>query len=277
MLKDYTKFRDSITTNYLQNLILKIDFEDIIEFETSTIKSFTNFLRELGFDKKNTILNELNFKLNRDLKDFNSSDSFVYDNFSKNSFAFINQNKQISIEIAPFYITINKFDNFEHNYEGFDFFSNLLLKLSGFLIKHEQISWKHLNIRKVNSFRSQNISDFSTHFAEFIVNDIENNPFQDNLLNYNKNFKILENSYNINNRINLQKGVLLSDNKPKNIFLLLLDFNIDYDINSCSTSNEFLKKILENMNTQLFNLFMNSFKEDALNNYIIKNKKLFDC
>ena len=271
-MKDYTQSRDQIYKNYLQNMILRIDFEDIIEFDKSTEKSFTTYLRSENFDRNIGILNEFSLMLNNDIVTIEDTPNLSISSDPKEIFVFHNDEHKIKIEISPFFIVINKYAGFDDNYRGFEYYSNLLFVLLEILKDKEQIMENRLGLRKIDGYQNNNLSKFRDIFDNFVVNDFYTSPFTSTFQNFSKRFSFKEKNYVTNYQIVLQKGVVYNSDNLEDIYQLQLDIDI---IKNSSINFENIKQDLKEMNDLLFNAYMNSYKENIIQDYILKNKNLF--
>ena len=194
-MEDYKNIRNQIKKNYLKNLIIRLDFEDIIEFDSSTIKDITLYLREKNFEKNTGVFNEFSFKLNKEIKSIEDAQSISFDTLTKEVLVFNNNVDKIKIEICPFLIVINKYDKFDADYQGFEYFANLLIDLLTKIKNNEKISETRLGIRKINTYEHENIEIFNNYFQDYVLGDFYKMSLPKNSINYAKRYTFESSPY----------------------------------------------------------------------------------
>lgn len=270
---DYSALRGQVNKNYLQTLILRVDFDDIVQIDAATEKKLTKFLRDTkGFEKKLTSLNEVNIKINSEINLSENSIPFQFDSAKRNIILFDNEEKKIKIEISTFFVVINKYGEFEQ-YEGFEEYRDLLTEIVKIISEDEDLFMKRIGVRKVDSFDTEDIKKYLSCFNSFLIEEI-NNPLTSNIQNTAKRISFNEpielNVYQVHYQTQLQQAVKFEEGKASNVYQLLIDIDVSMSLNIDNDINNNLSK----MNKLLFNLFMNSFNEDGINK-IKTNTALF--
>lgn len=280
-MKDYSEKRSLIKVNYLQNLILRLDFDDIVEFETKTEKSFTQYLLKAGYEKRRAFFNDFNLKLNTEESSLGEPPLCTLDQSQKTFFVFINEEKKVKIEISPLFIVINKYGNFKESYEKFEYFSIILNDLYKILKENEIISEKRLGIRKINAYKSDQLEDFCTWFNEHVISDVESNIYEDliqygKLYNYRKGVETIGKEILTNYQVKVNKGVNITSNEYKELYQLLIDIDAYTECNDNNNIQACFQNLLDKLNNHIFNLYMNSYKDSILTEKILKNIYLYE-
>lgn len=253
-MEDFSHLRTTITKNYLKNLLIRVDFDDIVDFDIKTEKIFTNYLREKNYTDNKGQVNELNLSIT--LKD----NSFSQCNTeTRRAFVFNNECEKVRIEITPSAILLVKYGNFKE-YSGLDKYKQIFLDVFNEINKNEHIYLKKISIKKIDNFETSNVSIFNDIFDEFITYDFMKNPLTDRINHIAKmiNFPIGE--YNVNYLNRLFKGAFFVKDKFKDGYQFLMEVEMYKDIN---IRTEQLDKDITSMNNSLFNIFMTSFSSAA--------------
>lgn len=278
-MDDFIEKRNLITINYLQNLILRLDFDDIVSFESITEKKISQLLSTEGYSKHKAFLNDFNMKLNTEEVTLGSSPECILDQSQKIFFVFINEEKKIKIEVSPLFIVINKYGNFEGAYEKFEYFSDLLAKLYDILCEYEIIAEKRLGIRKINAYKSENIENFFLWFKDYVISDLKSNDNYKELIQYAKLYSynnLLEDinaEISTNYQVKVNRGVNITNSGAKELYQCLIDIDSYTECNK-DIKNSF-ETLLNKINSYMFNLYMNSYSENTMGKNILKNQKLY--
>lgn len=256
IMNDFSQLRNKITHNYLKSLLIRIDFEDIIEFANCTKKELTNNLRECGYKDYEGVVNELNLSITLKDNSFRQSNSLE----SRKAFVFVDENDEVRIEITPSAILLLKYNKFEE-YEGLDKYKQIFLRIFEIINKHEKIYMKRINLKKIDTFEVSNIDLYKDIFEDFITCDFTKNPYTDNVSKIAKVINFFEKGYFVNYINRLFQGTFFVKNKLKDGYQFLIEVETYKDINS--NEKVLLDSDITTMNNILFNIFMASFTEQA--------------
>lgn len=281
-LKDFSSNRGNLKRNFLKNIILKVDFDDIVELESTTEKRLKSYLRTEGFNQQaEGAIDALSFAIK-----LSEANKISIDNTERRQvLVFNNVEKKIRFEISPFFVIIIQYDGFD-TYTSLDELKGLFISVLKILKETEcGIFFNRLGIRKINAIRDDQ-ELLKTYFKPFLITEIDPNScpidaqsdktridkfYQLNLDGYEPTLK---NIYHLEFKTQLTNGY--SYNKDKESKTKMTQFIFDFDVyyNNSSLLNDKepddIDYWITDMNTVLFNFFMNIFTEEAIGNKLIK-------
>ncbi len=260
--------RKDLKKDFLKQSIIRIDYDYMFdEYIEETMKKIDDFLGDKGYTIKNNFMSKFGLKVDIDkLNDdvnTNIMDTINVESDKREKFfSFVNENKNIRIDITREYsaITVEYVEHI-HFDEIYDIFNEIVKELRN---ARRNLQIKRLGLRKINIFMMKDISKINNFFEENTFNYSDKNLSSYQFIGKNSLVNYKCGDYLVNQIANIAQGYLQTDDSSQLLYQLVLDFDIYIE----NLTNQ---EILKDMNDKLFEIYKNSLTESFLNELLIEN------
>ena len=260
--------RNDLKSDFLKQTIVRIDYDYMFEdYVEKTMKNIDSFLGDKGYTIKNNFMSQFGLKVDFD-KLNNDINANLIDNINVESdkrekfISFINEDKHIKIDITREYSAITvEYKEHIHFDEILEIFNKIVEELHN---SRNNLQIKRLGLRKINVYMMENLDKINDYFENNIFTFSSSNLPSYKFVGKNSFDNYIYNGYTVNQIANIAQGYLQTNEGPKLLNQLALDFDI-YVENPASEVS------LKDMNDKLFEIYKNSLTESFLNELLSEN------
>lgn len=260
--------RECLKRDFLKQTIIRVDYDYLFdEYIEKVMKNVDSFLSDKGYSIKNSFMSQFGLrvdfdKLNSDLSS-NIIDNINVENDKREKFiSFINNDKQIKIDITKEYSSITiDYVNHVHFDELSEIFNKILTELKSV---RSNLMLKRIGLRKINVYMLNNIDDIKNYFEESIFNFSSSNLDTYEFLGKNSLDMYSYKGYKVNQTFNVAQGYLQNSGTEHLVNQIILDFDIYSEKPKTDVS-------LDDMNNCIFELYKSSLKKEFLNDLMNEN------
>lgn len=267
--------RNDLKSDFLKQTIVRIDYDYMFEdYVENTMKNIDAFLGNKGYTIKNNFMSQFGLKvdfekLNNDMN-ANLMDNINVESDKREKFiSFINEKKHIKIDITREYSAITvEYQEHIHFDEILEIFDKIVEELYK---SRNNLKVKRLGLRKINVYMMENLDKINDYFENNIFAFSSSNLPSYQFVGKNSFDNYLYNGYTVNQIANIAQGFLQTNDGPKLLNQLALDFDIYVE-------NPSKEVLLKDMNDKLFDIYKNSLTEAFLNKLLdekFEDKEIF--
>ena len=248
--------RESFKNNFLKNIILRLDFNGVLDTEMEEIIAQVKpFLKSKSFNKyEESINNEVDFEIKKGLN--LDKDDVVKEVRSFKTHSFLSEEKGFILDISKNVVCL-KINTI--NYVPFEEYEELFLKIVS--IYNDKIDFftpKRLGLRKINFCFMEDINELNEYFDESFF---ENSIVLDNskILNVQKrkSIQLDESHMKMNVFTAIEKGVI----KDQELNKIVLDLDAYLDNGDYISNELFEKNSIRLLNDAIFSVYTKAMTE----------------
>lgn len=260
--------RTDLKTDFLKQTIVRIDYDYMFdEYVENTMKNVDKFLSDKGYTIKNNFMSQFGLKVDFDKlsSDLNTNimDTINVESDKREKFvSFVNEEKHIKIDITREYSAITvEYAKHIHFDEICEIFEKIVEELQN---ERKNLQIKRIGLRKINIYMMNDLSKINKYFENHIFTFASSNLDSYQFIGKNSYDNYLYNNFTVNQIANIAQGYIQTNDGPKMLNQLALDFDVYVE-------NPSEKISLEEMNNSLFDIYKNSLTKEFLNELMTEN------